>query len=80
MKKMVNIVIREMQIKTWGDSTSQWSEWPHHQKISRTINAGDGVEKKEHFYPVSGNINWHNIHEYNYYRDQYGGSLQNNIE
>ena len=32
----------------------------------QTINAEDGVEKREPFYTVGGNVNW-----YNHYRKQY---------
>ena len=38
----------------------------------QTINAGEGVEKKEPSYTVGGNLNW-----YNRYEEQYGGSLKN---
>ena len=36
-----------------------------------TINAGEGVEKREPSYSV-GNVNW-----YSYYGEQYGGFLKN---
>ena len=35
----------------------------------KTINAGEGIEKREHSYIVGGNVNW-----CNHYRKQYGGS------
>ena len=38
----------------------------------QTINAGEGVEKREPSYTVGGNVNW-----YNHYGEQYGGSLKN---
>ena len=41
-------------------------------KKAQTINAGDGVEKREPSYTVGGNINW-----YNCCAEQYGGSLKN---
>ena len=44
----------------------------YHQKILQTINAGEGVEKREPSYTVSGNANW-----YSHYREQYGESLKN---
>ena len=44
----------------------------HHQKKSTTINAGEGVEKRESSGTVGGNIN-----AYSHYREQYGGSLKN---
>ena len=37
----------------------------------QTINAGEGVEKREPSYTVGGNVNW-----YNHYGDQYVGSLE----
>ena len=37
-----------------------------------TINAGEGVEKREPSYTVGGNVNW-----YSHYGEQYGGSLKN---
>ena len=39
-------------------------------KNLETINAREGVEKREHFYTVVGNVNW-----YSHYREQYGDSL-----
>ena len=47
------------------------SEWLSSENL-KTINAGEGVEKKECSYTVGGNINW-----YNHYGEQYGGSLKN---
>ena len=41
-------------------------------KNLETINAGDGVEKREHSCTVGGNVNW-----YSQYGEQYGGSLKN---
>ena len=40
----------------------------HEQK---TMNAGEGVEKREPSYTVGGNVNW-----YSHYGEQYGGSLK----
>ena len=36
-----------------------------------TINAGEGVEKREPSYIVGGNVNW-----CKHYGEQYGGSLK----
>ena len=36
------------------------------------MTAGEGVEKKESSYTVSGNINWYSLYE-----EQHGGSLKN---
>ena len=38
----------------------------------QTINAGEGVEKREPSYTVGGNVNW-----YSRFGEQYGGSLKN---
>ena len=51
--------------------TSHWSEWPS-SKNPQTINAGEGVEKREPSYTVGGNVNW-----CSHYGEQYGGSLKN---
>ena len=37
----------------------------------QTVNAGEGVEKREPSYTVGGNVNW-----YSHYGEQYGGSLK----
>ena len=31
----------------------------HHQKNLQSINAGEGVEKREPSYTVGGNVNWY---------------------
>ena len=62
----ISLIIREIQIKT----TSHWSEWPSSKSL-QTVNAGEGVEKKEPSYTVGGNVNW-----YNHHGEQYGGSLK----
>ena len=51
--------------------TLQWSEWPSSRSL-QTINAGEGVEKREHFCTVSGNVNW-----YSHYGRWYGDSFKN---
>ena len=42
------------------------------KKNPQTINAGEGVEKKEPSYTAGENVNW-----YSHYGEQYGGSLKN---
>ena len=42
------------------------------KKNLQITNAGMGVEKRESFYTVSGNINW-----YKHFGEQDGGSLKN---
>ena len=48
----ISLVITEMQIKI----TLHWSEWPPSKSL-QTINAGEGVEKREPSYTVDGNVN-----------------------
>ena len=73
-EKMLSIIMREMQIKTisiqWG-ITSHWSEWLGSKNL-QTANAGEGVEKREPFCTIGGNVNW-----CTHYGEQYGGSLKN---
>ena len=65
------LIIRKCKSKLQWGNTSHWSEWP--SLISPQItNAGEGVEKREPFYTVDGNVNW-----YNHYGRQYGGTLEN---
>ena len=42
------------------------------KKYLQITNAGMGLEKRESFYTVSGNINW-----YKHFGEQDGGSLKN---
>ena len=64
-----SLIIREVQVKTTVRYiTSHWSE----SKKSTTINAGEGVEKREPSYTVGGNVNW-----YRHYREQYEDYLKN---
>ena len=54
-----SLIIREMQIKTtirYHHLT--WLEWPSSKSL-QTINAGEGVEKREPSYTVCGNANWY---------------------
>ena len=51
--------------------TSHWSEWPS-SKYLQTINAGEGVEKREPSYTVGENVNW-----YSHYGKKSGRSLKN---
>ena len=50
---MLNIAIREMQIKT----TMRYHFTPVRVAIIKIINTGQGVEK-EHSYTVGSNVNW----------------------
>ena len=51
-----SLIIREIQIKTSINITSHWSGWPSSKSI-KTINAGEGVEKRDHSCTVGGNVN-----------------------
>ena len=56
MKRCSTSILRDMQIKT----TMRYHFTPARIAIikkSMTIN-GKGVEKREHYYTVGGNINW----------------------
>ena len=66
-----SLIIREMQIKNTMRYTSHQSKWLS-SKNPQTINAGEGVERREPSYTVGGNVNW-----YSHYGEQYGGSLKN---
>ena len=44
----------------------------HHQKNLQTINAGKGVEKREPYYTVGGNVNWQS-----HYGELYEGFSKN---
>ena len=48
------LFIREVQIKI----TKRKSEWPSSKSL-QIVNAKKGVEKKEPFYTVDGNVNWY---------------------
>ena len=50
------LIIREMQIKTTMRYHLNQSEWPSSKSL-QTINAGEGVEKREHSCTVGGNVN-----------------------
>ena len=49
-----SLIVREMQIKT--TVRYHWSEWPSSKNL-QTINAGEGVEKREPSCTVGGNVN-----------------------
>ena len=50
-----SLIIREMQIKTTCGITSHQSEWPSSKNL-QTINAGEGVEKRDPSCTVGENV------------------------
>ena len=63
---------------SWRNADQNYNEVsPHtsqngnHQKNLQTVNAGEGVEKRDPSCTVGGNVTW-----YNQYREPYGGSLR----
>ena len=49
-------LFEECKSKLQWAITSHWSEWPSSRSL-QTINAGEGVEKREHSCTVGGNVN-----------------------
>ena len=64
------LIIREMQIKTTMKYHSHQSELSSSKNL-QTVNAGEGVEKRECSCTVGGNVNW-----YSHYGRWYGDSLK----
>ena len=64
-------LLEKCKSKLQWDITSHWSEWPSSKSL-QTINAGEGVERRERSCTVGGNVNW-----YSHYGIQYGESLKN---
>ena len=64
-------LLEKCKSKLQWDITSHWSEWPPSKSL-QTINAGEGVEKREHSCTVGGNVNW-----YSHYGRWYGDSFKN---
>ena len=70
-KRKTSLIIREIQTKT----TVRYHLTLVRMAIIKNlqiINAGEGVEKKETYYTVTGNVNC-----CSHYGEQYGGSLKN---
>ena len=56
------LIIREMQIKTTMISSPHTSQNGCHQNL-QAINAGEGVENRDHSCTVGGNVNWYSHYE-----------------
>ena len=63
------LIIREMEIRTTMRYSSHRSEWPSSKNL-QTINAGEGLEKRELSYNIGGNVNGYN-HDREEYRDSF---------
>ena len=63
-------LLEKRKSKLQWDTTLHRSEWPSSEGL-QTINAGEGVEKRECFFTVGGNVNW-----CSYYGRLYGDSLK----
>ena len=68
-RRLTSLIMREMQTKTYNEVVPHTGQNGHHQNL-QTINAGEGVEKREPSYTIGGNVNL-----YSHYGKQYGGSL-----
>ena len=66
-----SLINRQMQIKTTIGTISHQSEWLL-SKSPQTINAEEGVEKREPSYAAGGNAN-----QYNHYGELCGDFLKN---
>ena len=63
-------LLEKCKSKLQWDITSHWSGWSSSKSL-QTINAGEGVMKREPLCTVGGNVNW-----YSHYGRQYGDSLK----
>lgn len=67
-----SLIIRAMQIKTTMRYHLTLARTAIIKKKLQTINAGEGVEKREPYYTVGGDVNW-----CDHCGKQYGDSSEN---
>ena len=65
------LILEKCKLKPWWDITSHQSEWPSSKSL-QTINAEEGVEKRDRSCTVGGNVSW-----YSHYGRQYADSFKN---
>ena len=69
----ISLLLEKSKSKPQGGTTvTGRSEWLPSKSLQTTINAGEGMEKREPSYTVGGNANW-----YSHYGEQCGDSLKN---
>ena len=72
-EKLFNITNYQRNVnQNCNEASPHTSQNDHHQKNLQTINAGEGVDKREPSYTIGENVNW-----YSHYGEQYGGSSKN---
>ena len=78
MQRVTDLALSPQRL--WSLLRCKFNPWPGNfymlcmrpqKEKSTNNNAGGSVEKKEPSYTAGGNVNW-----YNYYGEQYGGSLK----
>ena len=75
MKRFSTFQIKlENANQNYNEVSPHQSEWPSSKSL-QTVNARQGVEKRELSYTVGGNVNW-----CNHYGKQYGSSSKKKIE
>ena len=58
--------------QNYNEESPHTSQNGHYQKNLKTINAGEGAEKRETSYTADENVRW-----CGFYGEQYGGALKN---
>ena len=70
-RTLINAKDQEL-LDAWKSNLHKGITSHQSSKNLQTVNAGEGVEKREPFYTVGGNVNW-----CSHYGEEYEGSLQN---